>query len=390
MRTALYLRVSTAQQKPDLQHDDLRSYARRTGLEIVTEYMDIAVSGRKEGRPQLQALMRAARTREFACVLVWKFDRFARSVAHLLHALDEFNHLGIRFISLQDQIDTQSPMGKAMFTIIGAMAELESALISERVKAGMAAAKARGKRFGRPGTPPHVVTGVETFNFNPAVSVQFLATADNMFRERAARALPPRYTALAPPGDPLTPAQSLGIVAVWRACRPPGERGIMVVWHQQRGQGGVALAVGAIPHEDMGGVRAGHDPPLAVGMRPLPMGMVRDVQHPHALVNIVKRHSVLLLRLRSRSTRRSSPRLRTVGLQKIPDGARIPRPAPARRDPFRGQLSRDLPQAVPLRLEVLYADRGGVGIIGTWGRRWLLGWRRTHCLPLAVGGRRSL
>jgi DNA invertase Pin-like site-specific DNA recombinase len=172
MQTALYLRVSTAQQKPDLQRDALRSYAGRTGLAIVAEYTDVAVSGRKEGRPQLQALMRAARAREFACVLVWKFDRFARSVAHLLHALDEFNHLGIRFISLQDQIDTQSPMGKAMFTIIGAMAELESALISERVKAGMAAAKVRGKRFGRPCTPAHVVTRVEAFAGTTTMSIR--------------------------------------------------------------------------------------------------------------------------------------------------------------------------------------------------------------------------
>ena len=161
MRTALYLRVSTIHQKPDLQADGLRRYATRAGLEIVTEYMDVAISGRKEGRPQLQALMRAAHQHEFACVLVWKFDRFARSVAHLLKALEEFNHLGIRFISVQDQVDTQSPMGKAMFTIIGAMAELESSLISERVKAGMAAAKARGKRFGRPVTPPHVVSRIE-------------------------------------------------------------------------------------------------------------------------------------------------------------------------------------------------------------------------------------
>ena len=83
MRTVLYLRVSTSQQKPDLQRDDLRRYAARLGLEIRREYTDVAVSGRKEGRPQLQALMRAARPREFACVLVWKFDRFARSVAHL-------------------------------------------------------------------------------------------------------------------------------------------------------------------------------------------------------------------------------------------------------------------------------------------------------------------
>jgi DNA invertase Pin-like site-specific DNA recombinase len=112
MDTALYLRVSTMHQKPDLQADGLRRYAKRAGLEIAAEYLDVAVSGRKEGRPQLQALMWAARNHEFDCVLVWKFDRFARSVAHLLSALDEFNHLGIRFISVQDQVDTGSPMGK--------------------------------------------------------------------------------------------------------------------------------------------------------------------------------------------------------------------------------------------------------------------------------------
>jgi len=172
MRTVLYLRVSTAQQKPALQRDDLRSYAERTGLAIITEYTDVAVSGRKKGRPQLHALMQAARMRAFECVLVWKFDRFARSVAHLLQALEEFNHLGIRFISLQDQIDTQSPMGKAMFTIIGAMAELESALIAERVKAGMAAAKVRGKRFGRPPTPAHIVTRVEALASTTAMSIR--------------------------------------------------------------------------------------------------------------------------------------------------------------------------------------------------------------------------
>src|SRR5215467_1932411 len=160
MRTALYLRVSTIHQKPDLQTDSLRRYARRAGLEIVAEYLDVAISGRKEGRPQLQALMRAARHHEFACVLVWKFDRFARSVAHLLKALEEFHHLGIRFISVQDQVDTESPMGKAMFTVIGAMAELESALISERVKAGMEAARVRGKRLGRPTTPARFVTRI--------------------------------------------------------------------------------------------------------------------------------------------------------------------------------------------------------------------------------------
>ena len=141
--------------------DGVHGYAARAGLKIVAEYLDRAVSGRQEGRPQLQALMRAARQHEFACVLVWKFDRFARSVSHLLRALEEFNHLRIRFISVQDQVDTASPMGKAMFTIMGAMAELESSLISERVKAGMAAARARGKPLGRPATPAHLVARIE-------------------------------------------------------------------------------------------------------------------------------------------------------------------------------------------------------------------------------------
>ncbi|MEE8303152.1 MAG: recombinase family protein [Candidatus Tectomicrobia bacterium] len=148
-----YLRVSTESQKPDLQADGMRRYAAQADLEIVTQYFDVAVSGRKEGHPQLQALMRAARNHEFDCVLVWKFDRFARSVAPLLRALEEFNHLGIRFISVQDSIDTQSPMGRAMFTTLGAMAELESSSISERVKAGMEAARSRGQAIWSSGYP---------------------------------------------------------------------------------------------------------------------------------------------------------------------------------------------------------------------------------------------
>ena len=160
-RAALYLRVSTVDQKPDLQFDDLRAYAERAGLEIVREYLDVGVSGRRQGRPQLDALMQGARDYAFGCVLVWKFDRFARSTKHLLTALEEFDHLGIRFVSIQDQIDTTSPLGKAMFTLVGAMAELESALISERVSAGMKAAKSRGKHLGRPRTAVAVVARIE-------------------------------------------------------------------------------------------------------------------------------------------------------------------------------------------------------------------------------------
>jgi DNA invertase Pin-like site-specific DNA recombinase len=91
--------------------------------------------------------------------------------------LEEFNHLGIRFISVQDQVDTQHPMGKAMFTIIGAMAELESALISERVKAGMAAARARGKPLGRPTTPPHLVARIERLATTTDMSIRRIQEA---------------------------------------------------------------------------------------------------------------------------------------------------------------------------------------------------------------------
>jgi DNA invertase Pin-like site-specific DNA recombinase len=171
-RAAIYMRVSTAEQKPDLQLDDLHAYAERAGLEVVREYLDMAVSGRKQGRPQLDALMRAAGDHAFDCVLVWKFDRFARSTKHLLMALEEFDHLGIRFVSIRDRIDTTSPMGKAMFTLIGAMAELESSLISERVTAGMKAAKARGKHLGRPRTPAAVVARVEELAKTTDLSVR--------------------------------------------------------------------------------------------------------------------------------------------------------------------------------------------------------------------------
>lgn len=171
-RTALYLRVSTVDQKPDLQDDGLRRYAARADLKIVGDYCDMAVSGRREGRPRLNALMAAARNREIDCVLVWKFDRFARSTRHLLSALEEFDHLGVRFVSVQDQIDTDSPMGRAMFTIIAAMAELESSLISERVTAGMTAAAARGKHLGRPPLPRHIVAEITALATSTDLSVR--------------------------------------------------------------------------------------------------------------------------------------------------------------------------------------------------------------------------
>ncbi len=201
-RTALYLRVSTAEQKPDLQYDGLRGYAERAGLDVVRDYCDVAVSGRREGRPQLNALMAAARNQEIDCVLVWKFDRFARSTRHLLVALEEFDHLGVRFISVQDQIDTDSPMGRAMFTIIGAMAELESSLISERVIAGMRAAEARGRHLGRPGTPQRIVSEIEALATSTDLSVRAI---QKQIAGRASRGIVGEITKRARAAQPTNP-----------------------------------------------------------------------------------------------------------------------------------------------------------------------------------------
>lgn len=154
MKAAIYGRVSTIDkgQDVDLQLRDLRNYAQARGWKIFREYIDNGVSGRKDKRPALDQLMNDARKKRFDAVLVWRFDRFARSTKHLVTSLDEFNHLGIDFISFMENIDTSSPMGKAMFTITSAIAELEADLIRERVRAGLTNAKAKGATLGRPKT----------------------------------------------------------------------------------------------------------------------------------------------------------------------------------------------------------------------------------------------
>lgn len=112
--------------------------------------MDSGVSGAKDSRPELNKLMADAHHRQFDAVVVWKFDRFARSVSHLLRALETFNALGVAFVSLSEQMDTSTPTGKMVFTVLGAVAELERSLIAERVRAGLRNAKAKGKTLGRP------------------------------------------------------------------------------------------------------------------------------------------------------------------------------------------------------------------------------------------------
>jgi DNA invertase Pin-like site-specific DNA recombinase len=151
-RVALYARVSTINgvQDPEMQLRELREFAQRRGWEITAEYVDRGVSGSKDRRPSLDQLMAAAKARKFDVMAVWKMDRFARSLKHLVNALAEFEALGIAFVSLRDNLDLTTPSGRLMFQIIGAMAEFERALIQERVRAGLRNAIAKGKRLGRP------------------------------------------------------------------------------------------------------------------------------------------------------------------------------------------------------------------------------------------------
>jgi DNA invertase Pin-like site-specific DNA recombinase len=151
-RVAIYARVSTSNghQDPEMQLRELREYAERRGWTIAGEYTDHGVSGSKESRPELNRLMADAYRRRFDAILVWKIDRFGRSLKHLVNALADLVVYGVAFVSLRDNLDLSTPSGRLMFQIIGAMAEFERALIQERVKAGLRNAQAKGRRLGRP------------------------------------------------------------------------------------------------------------------------------------------------------------------------------------------------------------------------------------------------
>lgn len=151
MKAALYVRVSTTdRQHPDMQMGELRDYCERRGWEVAGEYTDAGISGAKEKRPQLDRMLAECRARRVDAVVVWRYDRFARSLKQLVNALDEFRTLGIEFVSLHDGCDTTTAQGRLMFGIMASLAEFERELIRERVRAGLDAARARGKRLGRP------------------------------------------------------------------------------------------------------------------------------------------------------------------------------------------------------------------------------------------------
>jgi DNA invertase Pin-like site-specific DNA recombinase len=156
VRVAIYARVSTGEQNPEPQLRELRDYAERRGFIVHREYVD-QTSGdvrRRRRAPAFDELMADARRRRFDCVLVWKYDRFARSLGALVAALQEFHDLGVDFISHTQAIDTTTPMGRLFFHVIGSFAEFERDVIVERVRVGLANARAKGKRLGRPVRDP--------------------------------------------------------------------------------------------------------------------------------------------------------------------------------------------------------------------------------------------
>lgn len=151
MKAAMYGRVSTHNgQNPEMQLRELREYCQHRGWDVTGCYTDVGVSGTKDSRPALNRLMADAHQRRFDAIVVWKLDRFGRSLRHLLNSLAELEALGVAFVSLRDNLDLTTPTGRLMFQVIGAMAEFERSLIVERVKAGMRNARAKGKRIGRP------------------------------------------------------------------------------------------------------------------------------------------------------------------------------------------------------------------------------------------------
>ena len=192
MKVALYARVSTENQDPEVQLVALRAHASQRGWQVVEEFVDRGVSGAKERRPALDRLLKAAWAGRFQVVLVWRFDRFARSVKHLVGALETFRSLHVGFVSLQEQLDTATPIGQAMFTIIGAMAQLERDIIRERVKAGLDRARACGIRLGRPRVPvaAHQVVALREQGLSVGEMARRLRCSRSTVRRLLSRALP--------------------------------------------------------------------------------------------------------------------------------------------------------------------------------------------------------
>ena len=149
MKAAIYARVSTNDQTNENQLIELRKFCQNNNYEIVAEYSDI-ISGTKSSRPELDKMLKAMRDKEFNLVIVWKFDRLGRSTSHLLQVLEEMKNKKVRLIATSQNVDTETPMGKFFYTILSGFAEMERAMIVERVNLGLKRVKVGGKKLGRP------------------------------------------------------------------------------------------------------------------------------------------------------------------------------------------------------------------------------------------------
>lgn len=179
MRAAIYARVSTFDQEPENQLVELRRYASARGWDV-KEHVDHGISGTKERRPALDAVLADAKRRRFDVLVVWRLDRLGRNLRHLIVLLEELQALGIAFVSLGEGIDATTPAGKLQMHILGAIAEFERSRIAERVKAGLQRARAQGKRLGRPRKRPADVV-------IPGGTVRAAATAWGVSKSTAAR-----------------------------------------------------------------------------------------------------------------------------------------------------------------------------------------------------------
>jgi DNA invertase Pin-like site-specific DNA recombinase len=202
-RAARYVRVSRSDQSPDLQMDETEGFISRRGWDLVATYTDQGVSGAKDQRKALTEMLADARRRKFDTLVVWRTDRLFRSLRHMVVTLDELSSWGIDFVSVTEPFDTTSPQGRLLFQVAAAFAEFERSLIVERSKAGVEAARRRGKHIGR----PHV--------FVPVVRARQLLASGKSMRQTAAslgvgfatlhRALAKTDPEVGPAGAPATP-----------------------------------------------------------------------------------------------------------------------------------------------------------------------------------------
>lgn len=196
MRAALYARVSTLDQEPENQLLELRTYAGHRGWQV-REYIDHGVSGARESRPALDDLIRDAKRRRFDVLVVWRLDRLGRNLRHLVVLLDELQALGVAFVTLGEGIDTSTPAGRLQLHILSALAEFERARIGERVKAGVARARAKGSQLGRPkrkGLSPEQARCLQGLSVRSAAERLGVsrATAHRLIKAHAASVAPRR------------------------------------------------------------------------------------------------------------------------------------------------------------------------------------------------------